>query len=106
MTLTEAPAIHHCRPGWKLVYQEMSPFFPAGYYLVQAASRPNPGSIWPCECGKTFVAYYESAGDRIGAYLGVCWRSERARERRSRIRWEAKVANRIPNTSHNERTDV
>lgn len=73
---------HRCDPRWEAVdgqFRARDPYARAG-------------TVWECTCGRTWVAYYQSAQDALRS--GWCevtaqWRREGWWERRRRIRREA-----------------
>lgn len=87
------PGPHSCSPGWENRWSDGDPTWglPAGWYAHQI--RVADGTIWECECGRTFVAYhlrYPSDPRKMPrggmVDLSTHWRRERRGERRRRLR--------------------
>lgn len=74
----EAPRKHHCNPGWRNV-RRPAPWDPAtNVTFCERVDQGTPAkSIWECQCGRTFIAYYikPHRRDRFVS-LSVHWRPE------------------------------
>jgi hypothetical protein len=80
------PSEHYCAPGWTRCQQiEDGGCFPAGsYYAIPPAGWDYPkGTVWECECGRTWVSTGPPSFNSPGL---VDFRPERRRERRRRER--------------------
>jgi hypothetical protein len=69
-------------PGWETI--RTTPGSPAPYsaHSVNTGCFAPEGSVWECECARTFVAFY----DRRHGCLAAFWRPERRRERKRRLK--------------------
>lgn len=74
---------HKCAPGWRDHYvdrQDSLGFGPGWYSAPPDASEFPRGTVWQCECGKTWV----SLGREGPGSMFCRWRRERRWERRRR----------------------
>jgi hypothetical protein len=81
---------HACDPGWEEgTTTEDSDLFPKGsrYGIPPTSSKYPAGTIWQCECGKTWVSLGTPERARDAGHVLTCfWRREHWWERRRRER--------------------
>lgn len=88
---------HECAPGWRDEWSDGDDFGSRpGWYGVPPSPREfPPGTVWQCECGRTWVSLPTIPGSP-----GVCrWRRERHLGRW----WREQKAARAGNGSEEER---
>jgi len=78
--------VHHCTPGWEVGDEVIEG---VGHVMVEVHVDAPAGTVIACECGCTFVAFYDTRPCRGWVSLGVQWRPEGPfarwrRERRTR----------------------
>lgn len=90
--LHRPPYEHHCRPGWTHIplTGDLAHLREQGYTHQVMPNRlfnAPPGTVWRCECGRTWVARRNVPGRLYARWVPeprfAAWRRER-RERRSR----------------------
>jgi hypothetical protein len=84
------PGPHNCSPGVTIKPATDPTLLEAGittYTAIPSQYTHPAGTVWECECGKTWVSkpprWDNAPGD-------VSWRRERSWERRRRLRKEAR----------------
>lgn len=72
-----APPKHHCRPG----VTEATTYLK----LPSRWSHP-PGTVWECDCGRSYVAYRPPGADQSGQIGRIWWHRESKLRRWRRLR--------------------
>jgi hypothetical protein len=74
---------HECAPGWRTEFRDGPPFGPGNYAIPPDAREFRKGTVWECECGKTWVSTGPIAPNAPGF---IDFRREGRWERRRRER--------------------
>lgn len=80
-------ARHACNPGWRNEFRDGPPFGPGMYAIPPDASDYPKGTVWECECGRTWVSTGPIAPSSPGF---IDFRREHWLERHRRLRREAR----------------
>lgn len=81
------PVEHHCNPGvTHAVAGPDSDIAGLTYAVLPDRYRYPPGSVWECECGRTYIAYRPWGADETGQIGRIRWRREGRWARRRRVR--------------------